>query len=244
MSSTVANANNEIDSFASTAAAFSTPQLEGAIERLQEMLSEREIQSYIFAPNKFDDLVGLDKTKIKLVPLKKPSQKYGRFVQRVGKIYADKTKSWMFHVGNGAFEMQYAWVERVISGGAEKGQRSVFAFGPALLSAGFPEHVPDFSIEMQTGFGKLAEQLSKDCGDVAPWEWNIKKALQLVCWAVELIGETDANLSAAVYNIQQGGCEVESEEDSDGGHEEEEDTDSDGGDEEEEDTDSMDDDEE
>jgi len=177
-----------------------------------------------------DSLVGLDKTKIKLVSLKQPSQEYVDFVKRKGAIYPDKTKGWMFHIGSGAFEIQYAWQEKLISAGTELAQRSVFTFGPALLSAGFPEHSSAFSNEMQSGFGKLVKQLNENCGDVAPWKWDLNKAVQLVCWASELIGETDSHLNNAVCGILERGDDegLDNEEDyegeeGDGEDEEEED---------------------
>ena len=99
-------------SFVSSVAALSTPELESAVEALQDMLCEREIQSYDLDDYGVDSLVGLDKTKIKLASLKQPSQEYKCFVGRKGGIYPDKTKSWMFHIGGGSFEMQYAWQEK------------------------------------------------------------------------------------------------------------------------------------
>ena len=89
------------------------------------------------------------------------------------------------------------------------------SFRPALLSAGFPEHSPDFSNEIRSGFGKLVKQLNEDCGDVAPWKWDLNKAVQLVCWTSGLIGETDDHLYSAVCSILERGDddELESEED-------------------------------
>jgi len=75
-SSTAEQPKDERNSVISTAAAFSTPELKSTVETLQEMLQEREMQSYDFAGKGFDKLGGLDKTKIKLVLLKKPSRKY------------------------------------------------------------------------------------------------------------------------------------------------------------------------
>jgi len=100
-------------------------------------------------------------------------------------------------------------------------QHSVFAFGPALLSAGFPEHSSAFSNEMRSGFGKLLKLLNKDCRDVAPWKWDLNKAVQLVCWAVELTGETDMHLTNAACILERGDDKgLESEEDDEEGDEE------------------------
>jgi hypothetical protein len=121
----------------------------------------------------------------------------------------------MFHIGSGAFEIQYVWQQEKISARTELAHRSVFGFGPALLSAGFPEHRPAFSNEIQSGFGKLVKRLNEDCGDVAPWKWDLNKALELVGGASELIGETDGHLNNAVYGILEHGDDegLESEED-------------------------------
>jgi hypothetical protein len=189
---------SDMASFVNTAATLSTSELKNIVESLQEVLSEREIQSYDLVKNGLDALVGLDKTKIKLVPLKNPSGEYTTFVEKEGGVFPDKTKGWIFHVGSGAFEMQYAWQESVIAAGTEVAQRSVFAFGPALLSAGRPEHVREFSHEIRSGFGSLVKQLNKDCGDIAPWKWDAEKALQLVFWASELSGETDIHLKGVI----------------------------------------------
>ncbi|KIM78103.1 hypothetical protein PILCRDRAFT_824819 [Piloderma croceum F 1598] len=135
-SSTAEQPKDEKNSVISTAAALSTPELKSTVETLQEMLQEREMQSYDFANEGFDKLGGLDKTKIKIVQLKKPSKKYSQFVEEEGKIYPDKTKGWTFHIGSGKFEIQYAFQEAHIHAGTTLAQRSVFAFGPALLSEG------------------------------------------------------------------------------------------------------------
>jgi len=210
-------------SFVSSATALSTPELESAVETLQDMLCESTIQSYDLDDYGTDSLVGLDKTKLKLVSLKKPSQKHKNFVKSQGEICPDRIKCWMFHIGSGAFEIQYAWQQKQISAGTELAQRSVFAFGSALLSAGFPEHSPDFANEIRSGFGKLVKRLNEDCGDVAPWKWDLNKAVQLVCWTSELIGETDDHLHSAVCSIlERGDDELESEEDYEEGDEDEE----------------------
>jgi hypothetical protein len=59
-------------SFVSSATALSTSELESAVETLQDILCERTIQSYDLDDYGTDSLVGLDKTKLKVVSLKKP----------------------------------------------------------------------------------------------------------------------------------------------------------------------------
>ncbi|KIM89809.1 hypothetical protein PILCRDRAFT_812603 [Piloderma croceum F 1598] len=213
-SSSAEQPKDERDSFVSLAIGLATPELESAIEALQDMLRERKIQSYDLDTYGTNSLVGLDKTKLKLVSLKQPSQEHKDFVQSQGNIYPDKTECWMFHIGSGAFEIQYGWQENQISAGTELGQRSVFAFGPAILSAGFPEH-SSLSKEIRSGFRKLVKRLNEDCGDVAPWKWDMNKAVQLVCWASELIGETDRHLNNAVCSILERGDDEELESDED-----------------------------
>jgi hypothetical protein len=81
MTSSTEQPTDKRGSFISTAAALSTPELKSTIKALQEMLQEREMQSYDFAKEGFDKLIGLDKTKIKLGPLKTSSPKYFRFIE-------------------------------------------------------------------------------------------------------------------------------------------------------------------
>ena len=227
-SSTAEQPKYERNSVISTAASLSTPELESTVETLQEMLQERKMHSYNFADEGFNKLGGLDKTKIKLVLLKKPSKKYSRFVEEKGKIYPDKTKGWIFHVGSGEFEIQYAFQEARIHAGTTLVQRSVFAFGPALLSGGSPEHEDDFSNRIQSGFGRLMKRLNEECGEVAAWKWDVEKAGELVGWAMALIGETDHHLRGAVSDILENGYDgEESEEDDEDGEEEDEDEDED-----------------
>jgi hypothetical protein len=45
----------------------------------------------------------------------------------------------------------------------------------------------------------------------------MNKAVQLVCWATELIGETDADLDSAVYNILERADDNDNEADEDEG---------------------------
>jgi hypothetical protein len=219
-SSTAEQPKDERNSVISAATALSTPELKSTVETLQEMLQEREMQSYDFAREGFDKLVGLDKTEIKLALLKKPSKQYTRFVKEEGKIYPDKTKGWTFHVGSGKFEIQYAFQEDHIHAGTTLAQRSVFAFGPALLSEGFPEHEDSFSNQIQSGFGRLAKRLNEECGDVAAWKWDVEKAVELVGWAMALTGETDDNLNRAVSDIYDNGYDGEESEECDEGGEE------------------------
>jgi hypothetical protein len=120
--------------------------------------------------------------------------------------------------------MQYAFQEDHIHAGTTLAQRSVFAFGPALLSGGFPEHEDSFSNQIQSGFGRLVKQLNEECGDVAAWKWDVEKAVELMDWAMTLIGETDHHLSGAVSDILDNGYDgEESEEYDEDGEEEEED---------------------
>jgi hypothetical protein len=229
-SSTAEQPKDERGSFVSTAAALSTPDLKSTVEALQEMIQEREMQSYNFADEGFDKLVRLNKTKIKFVPLKNPRPTYSRFIEEKGKIYPDNIKGWTFQVGSGAFETQYALQESHIHAGTTLARRAVFALGPALLSGGFPEHEDSFSNQIQSGFGRLMRQLNEECGDVAPWKWDVEKAVELVCWVMELTRETDDDhyLSGAVSDILENGYDGgESEEDDEEGEEDEEDEDED-----------------
>jgi hypothetical protein len=125
------------------------------------------------------------------------------------------------------FEMQYAFQEGQIHAGTTLAQRSVFAFGPALLSGGCPEG-SSFSNQIQSGFGSLVKELNKGCGDVAPWKWDVEKAVELVCWAMELIGEKDRYLDRAVSEILEGGYEGGESEEYDEEGEEDEDDEEDG----------------
>ena len=196
---------DERASILSSATALSTPELENTVSALQDMLCDREIQAYDLDKYGVDSLVGLDKTKIKFVSLKQPSQEYKCFVRTEGGIHPTKFKCGVFHIGSEAFEFQYAWEEEQISAGTDLAQYSVFAFGPALLSAGSPGHYTGESREMTSGFGKLVNRLNEACGDVAPWKWDRNKAVQLVCWALELTGETDFYMNNAVARILEGG---------------------------------------
>jgi hypothetical protein len=190
-SSTAEQPKDKRGFFVGKAATLSTLDLKNTVEALQEMLQEREMQSYDFADKGFDKIVGLDKTKIKLVPLKKPSSKYSRFVEEKGKIYPDKIKGWTFHISGGTFKTQYAFQEGCINAGTTLAQHAVFVMGTALLSRGSPEHKDSFSNQIQRGFGRLVKRLNEECGDVALWKWDVEKAVELMCWAMELTGEMD-----------------------------------------------------
>ncbi|KIM89790.1 hypothetical protein PILCRDRAFT_2081 [Piloderma croceum F 1598] len=141
----------------SSATGLATPELESAIEALQDMLCERKIQFYNLDTYGTDSLVGLDKTKLKLVSLKLPSQEHKEFIRSKGNIYPDRTKCWMFHINSRALEIQYAWQKNQISTGMELAQHLVFMFRPAILSAGFLEYSTAFLKEIQCGFGKLVK---------------------------------------------------------------------------------------
>ena len=106
----------------------------------------------------------------------------------------------MFHIGSRAIEIQYAWRQEQ----NPHGDRSSSAFGArvrvSILVGEVPGAKPCCFKRNDEWVREADRRLNKDRGDVAPWRWDLNKAVQLVCWAPELIRQTGDHLN----NMERG----------------------------------------